>query len=179
MKQHTEEKQQAMVLDPMTRTVQIPINEGNIFTFPDGVPAFEDYHQFVLYCNTDMQPFFFMKSVGVDPEVSFVCIEPFLVCSDYRVRVGPGDLKALELKHGEDAFVFSFVTVPEDPCEITANLQGPVVLNMKNSRGRQIISEGSKYSVRHQVWDALMEAGKASGVVEETLLDEEPIIRVL
>lgn len=162
----TDETPIPMVLETETRTVRIPVSDGNIFAFPDGVPAFEDYKQFVLYCSTDMQPFFFMKSLGVSPEVSFVCVDPFLVCPDYQVRVGPADLKALELKRGEDAFVFSFVTVHDNPGDITANLQGPVVLNMKNSRGRQIISEGTKHDVRFKVWDALMQVEEASAANE-------------
>ncbi len=167
--QHVEETQPAMVLETMTRTVQIPISDGNIFTFPEGVPAFEDYRQFILYCNTDMQPFFFMKSIGVSPEVSFVCVDPFLVCPDYQVRVGPADLQALELKRGEDAFVFSFVTVPKNPCDITANLQGPVILNIKNSRGRQIICDRAGHEVRYRVWDALMKIEDESGMENEAM----------
>lgn len=145
-----------MLLETDTRTVRIPVSNDNIFTFPDGVPAFEDYKQFVLYCNTDMQPFFFMKSIGVSPEVSFVCIDPFLICPEYQMKVGPADLKALHLKRSEDTFAFAFVTVRDDPCEITANLQGPVIVNLKNSMGRQIICDGKQNDVRYRVWDALM-----------------------
>jgi len=174
---HIEETQQPMVLEPMTRTVQIPVSDGNIFTFSEGVPAFEDYRQFVLYCNTDMQPFFFMKSVGISPEISFVCVDPFLVCSDYQVRIGRADLQALGLERGEDAFVFSFVTVPESPYDITANLQGPVVLNLKNKRGRQVISEGTRHDVRHRVWDALMDADEEPGVANEEAMQVEPVLR--
>jgi len=158
-----------MVLETETRTVRIPVSDGNIFTFPEGVPAFEDYKQFVMYCNTDMQPFFFMKSIGVSPEISFVCIDPYLIYPDYQVRVGPADLQALNLKRGQDAFVFSFVTVRDNACDITANLQGPVVLNLKNSRGRQVICEGVQYDVRFRVWDALMQ------VEEEQKLDEPQV----
>jgi flagellar assembly factor FliW len=156
-----------LVLEPETRTVRIPVSNDNLFKFPDGIPAFEDYKQFVLYCNTDMQPFFFMKSLGVSPEISFVCVDPFLVCPDYQVRIGAADLNALGLKRGEDAFVFSFVTVYDNACDITANLQGPVVLNLKNSTGRQIICEGLKHDVRYRVWDALMkqDVNGAEGVV--------------
>ncbi|MDF7800898.1 flagellar assembly protein FliW [Pontiellaceae bacterium B1224] len=164
-----DEKPIPMVLETETRTVRIPVSDGNIFAFPDGVPAFEDYKQFVLYCNTDMQPFFFMKSIGVTPEVSFVCIDPFLVCPDFQVRVGLADLEKLGLKRGEDAFVFSFVTVHDDPRDITANLQGPVVLNMNNCLGRQVISEGTKHDVRFRVWDALMQSKEEPDTAEAYL----------
>lgn len=154
MKNH-DELLQPMVLEPQTRTVRIPVSEGNIFTFPDGVPAFEDYRQFVVYYDTQMQPFFFMKSIGVSPEISFVCVDPFMICPDYQIKLERRDLQALELKRGADAFVFSIVTVTDDPCDITANLKGPVVLNMRNKRGRQVICEGSRYDVRFRVWEAL------------------------
>lgn len=158
-----------LILEPMTRTVEIPMNEGNIFIFPDGVPAFEGYHQFVFFCNTDMQPFFFMKSIGISPEVSFVCIDPFLIYTDYNLRLSHSDLKALELKRSEDAFVFSFVTVRDDVTEITANLQGPVVLNQKKGIGRQIISEGGSYDVRFKVWDALMKINDPSFLIRQSI----------
>ena len=145
-----------MVLEPMTRTVEIPVSDGNLFSFPDGVPAFEEYRQFVLYCNTDMQPFFFMKSIGINPEISFVCIDPFLINPEYKVRLGRADLDALGIKRSEDAFAFTFVTLRDNPCDITTNLQGPVVLNLKRGIGRQIINEGAANEVRFRVWDALM-----------------------
>lgn len=162
-----DEKPVPMVLETETRTVRIPVSDGNIFAFPDGVPAFEDYKQFVLYCNTDMQPFFFMKSIGISPEISFVCVDPFLICADYQVRIGLADLKALDLKRGEDAFVFSIVTVRDNPCDITANLQAPVILNLKNCQGRQVISEGTKHDVRFRVWDALMLAETEAEMTDE------------
>jgi len=159
------ENPQSVVLELATRTVRIPVSDGNIFTFPDGVPAFEDYRQFVVYYDTQMQPFFFMKSLGLSPEISFVCVDPFMICKDYQIRLEHSDLQTLDLKRGEDAFVFTIVTVNDDPCDITVNLKGPVVLNMKNKRGRQVICEGSEYDVRYRVWDALSEiddSGKTS-----------------
>lgn len=158
-----------LILQTKTRTVEIPMNEGNIFTFPDGVPAFEGYRNFVFFCNTDMQPFFFMKSIGISPEVSFVCIDPFLICPEYNIRLGHADRKALELKRNEDAFVFSFVTVRDDVTEITANLQGPVVLNQKKGIGRQIITESGQYDVRFKVWDALMKIDDPSFSINQSV----------
>ncbi len=144
-----------IVLDPMTRTVGIPVNQDNIFTFPDGIPAFEEYKKFVLYCDTQLQPFFFLKSIEINPEVSFVCVDPYLVCPDFRIRISGADLKALHLEKKEDAFVFSTVTVHEDPRDITANLQGPLIINLKNSTGKQIICEGGTYDVRYRIWEAI------------------------
>lgn len=160
-----------LVLEPSTRTVRIPISDMNIFTFPEGVPAFEEYHQFVVYHDTEMQPFFFMKSIGISPEISFVCIDPFLVCPDYLIRLERSDLQALDLKRGEDSFVFSIVTVNDNPCDITTNLKGPVVLNMKNKRGRQVIIDGAQHEVKFRVWDALSKITHDEGT-EDSLIYE-------
>ncbi len=162
-----EESSGGMVLESMTRSVRIPVGEANIFTFPDGVPAFEEYNKFVLSFNEDVKPFFMMKSVGISPEISFVCIDPTLICPDYKIKVGPSDVQVLELKNAGEAFVFSLVTVRDKPSDITANLQGPVVLNLKNFRGRQIICDGSKYDVRYRIWDAIRNVEKTLVIAEE------------
>ena len=152
-----ESNTEPLFLESTTKTVQIPVNKDNIFVFPEGIPAFEEYRQFVLYCDTTLQPFFFLKSVGITPEISFVCVDPYLVCPDYRVRLGNADLKTLGLKSEKDAFVFSTVTVRENPEDTTTNLVGPCVVNLKNYTGKQVINEGGKYNVRTRIWDRITE----------------------
>lgn len=146
---------EAIVLDPITKTAQIPVNHENIFVFPEGIPAFEEYRQFILYCDTQLQPFFFLKSVGISPEISFVCVDPYLVCPDYKVHLSSGDMKTLGVTDKKDCFVFSTVTVKDDPEEITANLVGPCIVNLKNCTGKQVINDSGKYSVRTRIWERI------------------------
>ncbi len=161
-----------IVLETMTQTVEIPVNRGNIFVFPEGVPAFEEYRQFVLYCDTHLQPFFFLKSVGISPEISFVCVDPYMVNSDYKVRLGSADMKTLGLECKEDAFVFSAVTVRDNPEDITANLIGPFVLNVKNCTGKQVVNENSRYSVRTRIWDKINDLKEQKKEEEDVCLVE-------
>ena len=153
----TDKNQDAIVLEPQTRTAQIPVNHENIFVFPEGIPAFEEYRQFILYCDTQLQPFFFLKSVGISPEISFVCVDPYLVCPDYKVHLSASDLKTLGLTDKKDCFVLSTVTVKEKPEDITANLVGPCIINLKNCTGKQVINDSGKYSVRTRIWDRINE----------------------
>lgn len=152
-----ENKQEPFVLETLTRTGEIPVTKDKIFVFPVGIPAFEEYHQFVLYCDLQFQPFFFLKSVGISPEISFVCIDPFMVCPEYKVRLGSADIEILGLACKEDAFVFSMVTVRDNPEDITTNLVGPVVLNLKNSLGKQVINECKNFGVRTRIWERVSE----------------------
>lgn len=130
------------------------ITEETTFTFPDGIPAFEEAKNFSLYTSKDMEPFVYLKSHEVE-DLGFVCIDPFLINKEYLVKITAADLLKLELEKAEDAVLLSFVTVKPDPKENTANLLAPVILNLKNQIGRQIILEN--YPVRYNIWSGLDE----------------------
>jgi flagellar assembly factor FliW len=53
----------------------------------------------------------------------------------------------------EDLKVLVILTIPPGkPQEMTANLMGPVVINLKTRQGRQLIVEESQYSHKHRVF---------------------------
>ncbi len=128
------------------------LGEDAIVTFDDGVPAFEDAKKFTLFTNDDIKPFMYLKSLELE-ELGFVCIDPFLVCKEYLIKISGTDLAHLQLKDPENALVFCFVTVRENPQENTANLLAPVIINLENKKAKQIILEN--YPVRYNIWDGL------------------------
>lgn len=127
-----------------------------VITFPEGVPAFEDAKNFTLVTTEDIKPFLYLKSLEID-ELGFVCIDPFLIQKDYHVKITAADLAHLGLKDPKDALVFCFVTVKEDPRENTANLLAPIVVNLQNRTGRQVILDN--YPVRFNIWEGLDSMG--------------------
>lgn len=128
-----------------------------VITFPEGVPAFEDAKNFTLVTTDDIKPFLYLKSLEID-ELGFVCIDPFLIQKDYLVKITAADLAQLGLKDPKDALVFCFVSVKEDPKENTANLLAPIVVNLQNRTGRQIILDN--YPVRLNIWESLDAMGE-------------------
>jgi len=128
------------------------LGQEAIINFPSGVPAFEDANNFTLICNEDIKPFLYLKSLEIE-ELGFVCIDPFLICKDYLLKISAVDLSHLQLKDPQDALVFCFVTVKPDPKENTANLLAPVIINIKTRIGRQVILEN--YPVRFNIWEGL------------------------
>lgn len=134
--------------------VSLPVRPENIFHFPGGLPAFETVHEFVFLCPPGIKPFFIMQSL--EPrDLAFVCIDPFLVCPGYNPVIREADVKALDLAGREDVFLFSIVTVRRDVRETTANLQGPVVVNIRTGNGRQILCHGKEYPVRYGLWEVV------------------------
>ncbi len=148
-----------MKISPYSRLIALPVQSENIFHFPEGLPAFEHVKEFIFLCKPDTQPFFFMHALN-PPDLTFVCVDPFLICPGYEPRISEADARFLHLDRIEDAFVMSIVTVTQDMRNTTANLQGPVVINLQASLGKQVICEGQNYPVRYRIWDALNQIEK-------------------
>lgn len=130
---------------------EVEIDERQIITFPNGLFGFETLHEFALLDATQ-QPFYWLQSIDMD-EVAFVLIKPYIFRSDYNPSVMNSDLEALSLKDcsEDNALVFSIVTFLEDNQNMTANLQGPVIINRHERLGRQCISTDSRWQTRHNI----------------------------
>lgn len=150
------EQTKAMQVNPYTRVVSLPVHSEHIFHFPHGLPAFEEAKEFIFVFKPDTKPFIFMHAI--EPAgLSFVCVDPFRIHPNYHPRISPADVDFLQAKDPEDIMLLSIVTVHKEVEETTANLQGPIAVNIRTSIGKQIICEGNKYSVRYGIWDALEE----------------------
>ena len=171
-------KKGPMTVDPYSRLVALSVHSENIFHFPEGLPAFEHVKEFVFLCKPDTRPFFFMQSLN-PPDLAFVCMDPFMIYFDYEPKIGDADVKRLHLERMEDALLISLVTVTKDMMNITANLQGPIVINIRASLGKQIICDGQNYPVRYRVWDALDRLDKqGSKTAEEPeSAEQRPLVR--
>jgi flagellar assembly factor FliW len=51
--------------------------------------------------------------------------------------------------------MLSIVTTSKDVRKTTANLQGPLAINVRTCRGKQVLCEGEGYPVRYRIWEAL------------------------
>jgi flagellar assembly factor FliW len=129
------------------------IHENAVFHFPSGIPAFEDSRRFVILLNESIVPFVYLKSLDIE-DLGFVCVDPFLICAEYSINIPAKDLSVLELRNPGDALVLSMVTVESDPKLTTANLLAPVIINMKNNIGGQVILN-EQYPVRYIIWEGL------------------------
>jgi flagellar assembly factor FliW len=134
----------------------------NIFSFPRGIPAFEDMHEFVFVMSPGTQPFIQMRALSELP-LSFVCVDPFLIRADYQPNIPESELAAIELENRDDLLLLSIVTVADDPREFTANLRGPLAINLRQRCGRQVFCSNDEYAVRHRMWDALEGMEPAEG----------------
>ncbi len=132
---------------------QVEIDEKQIIEFPQGLFGFEALRRFALL-DAHRQPFYWLQSLD-RTKVAFVLLNPLLFRPDYTLDVPSEELATLEASDSEDLLVFCIVTIPVDQEHMTANLQGPVVINRKTREGRQLISNNPKWQVRHNIQEEL------------------------
>lgn len=132
------------------------IEERQRIRFPYGLFGFESHTEFALL-DAHQRPFYWLQSLR-DVEISFLLINPYLFRSDYILEVPDSDVEELGSPEPEDILVFAIVTVPDDVRSMTANLQGPVVINRRDRVGRQCIHLNPSWKTRHCILDELNSA---------------------
>ncbi len=127
----------------------IDVDERQKIYFPYGILGFENLKYYVLL-DAAQQPFYWLQSMDV-VEIAFVLLNPRIFRPDYELEVDEKELEEIGITLEEDILDFAIVTIPDNPGDMTANLQGPIIINRKAKIGRQSISTNPKWEVRHPV----------------------------
>jgi flagellar assembly factor FliW len=114
----------------------IEVDESDLLELPDGLLGFESASRFVLVPADDVGAYTWLHSVD-DPGLAFLTVIPAFFFPEYAPDVPDDDVAALDLTDLGDAQVYCLVTISGD--EVTANLLGPVVVNVANRTGRQVV----------------------------------------
>lgn len=130
---------------------EIDIEEQDIFSFEKGLPAFESETQFVLLPFGQDQVFQILQSVK-SPEVAFVVASPFSLFQDYQVKLPESLQEQLMIQKEDDVAIFTILTLKEPFKDTTANLQAPVIFNVKEKKGKQLLLNDSPYERKHRIF---------------------------
>ncbi|MFZ4451061.1 flagellar assembly protein FliW [Salibacterium aidingense] len=130
---------------------EIEIKEEQILNFEQGLPAFEDETAFVLLPFSSDEVFFILQSIHT-PSLAFVVTDPFHFFDDYQVEVSDGVIEQLDIEKQEDVALFTVLTLQEPFSRTTANLQAPIIINMAEQKGKQIILSESSYETKHSIF---------------------------
>jgi len=127
----------------------IEADEKQKVVLPQGLFGFEEYKEYVIL-DAEHQPFYWLQSIE-EKEIAFILINPFLFRKDYEVTISNEEQAEIGLTSPENALIFVIVTIPQDGGPMTANLQGPIVINKQNMKGMQAISSDAKWRTRHDI----------------------------
>lgn len=127
---------------------EIEIEPSKIIHFEQGIPSFLEEREFYILPFADEGPFFIMQSLHT-PSLAFIVVNPFDFYPEYEVKLPQQAQETLKIEKEEDVAIFVILTVHKPFQDTTANLQGPIVVNIKKKLGKQVILSDSPYRTRH------------------------------
>jgi flagellar assembly factor FliW len=158
-----------MIAETMTLTTsrfgEITVEPDEVLEFPRGLLGFEACRQFVLVSAKEYEPFAHLQSLD-DPSLLFVVVSPRLFVPHYRIEVDPREIAELGVTDVRQVAVWVIVTVPEDMSRMSINLQGPLLVNQDNNRGKQVVMVRSPYTTCHYIMDELQKLGARRPIAE-------------
>ncbi len=129
---------------------EVCVEEEQVIEFPEGILGF-DYVKKFVFLEEENSPFLWMQAYD-EPELAFVLIRPVDFMGEYNLMISHTDMNNVKALNVSELQVFAIVTIPQgDPKKMTANLQGPIIVNIKMRLGTQAISQSEKYTTKHSI----------------------------
>lgn len=133
----------------------VDIDDSRIIEFPAGLLGFSSYRRFALLQPDDNGVFFWLQSTE-SADLAFVVTDPALWIPDFQANIRKEQMDELGMTETSDAQVLVIVNKREQ--SLTANLQGPLVINSANRTAMQLVLAEKKWSTRHE----LVQLGEAA-----------------
>ena len=112
------------------------IDEKDVVTFVKPILGFEEYTQFVMIMDQDIQGFAWLQSVQ-EKELCFIIANAALI-DGYSPKI---DGETLEALGGEYTEMWLMASIKEETIKTTVNLKSPLLFNMNNFTAAQAVSE--------------------------------------
>ena len=140
-----------MITIETSRFGEIEVAEDRIFEFIQPLLGFEQLKSFVLVDHAPDSPFKWLQSTE-DANVAFIVTNPVNFGIVYEFTVPEEETQRLDLTNAEDALVLTIVYIPQGaPHLMTANLAGPIIINLRNRNGMQLVLSDSKFNTKHRL----------------------------
>ena len=131
-----------------TRFGVVNVDDARLITVPAGLLGFVAYKTYALLEPDSNGAFLWLQSVEA-PELAFVVTDPTLWIRGYEVPFRREQMQQLGLESLDDAQIF--VILNKYDRSLTANLQGPLVVNGSNRRGMQVVLAEKRWTTRHEI----------------------------
>ena len=128
-----------------SRFGQIEVEDGRTITFPKGLLGFPRCSEYVLIDAGRDSHFWWLQSVDV-PDLAFVVTDPSLFVPTYKVPIREEHMMDLHMDSFDDAQVL--VIVNKRGQLLTGNLQGPLLINVQNRVGEQLVLSDRRFTTR-------------------------------
>jgi flagellar assembly factor FliW len=128
----------------------LEVDPLDIYQFPYGIPGFEENLQYIIVQPDPSLPLCYLQSVE-ESRLSLLVCNPFIFFTDYDFQLSDTHQQELNITNEADVAVWSVVTIDKDNNGATMNLLAPIVVNIQEKRGKQVILHDSSYSIKHKL----------------------------
>lgn len=115
----------------------LQVSSADILLFEQGLIGLPDSRQWIVLADAQNSALGWMQSVD-EPQIAVGVVSPRRFVADYQLRLEKQDLEPLGLASLRDAQVV--VIVSRHPEGLSLNLQAPLVINVEDRRGRQVVA---------------------------------------
>lgn len=129
----------------------VEVSEDKVFTFPNGIFAFEESKQFALFSplGGEQYPMWLQATEDINP--CFIVFDPSAIDSEYSPALSQGETALLKATPQSNLKYLVIARVPEDFKETTVNMKSPIALNCDEKLAVQIILD-KDYSFRLPIY---------------------------
>ncbi|MNC06458.1 Flagellar assembly factor FliW [compost metagenome] len=128
---------------------EIILTTTQIYTFPKGLPGFDQLKKFTLKEHNEV---FSLLSAVDQPEVTFITVNPFDFHANYEFVLPDDVIQDIEVSDREQVEVRCIVTWHSERSKSTVNLLAPLIFNINNLKGKQIVLQNTPYNTKHFLW---------------------------
>jgi flagellar assembly factor FliW len=122
-----------------TRFGPVEADSADVIHFPEGLLGLPACRDWVLLADLQNDSLAWMQSTE-RPEIALCVVSPRRFVGSYQMRVARRELEPLRLDVATSAEVL--VVVSRTERSITLNLKAPLVINLKERLGRQVVTNG-------------------------------------
>ena len=123
-----------------TRFGTLMVLPEDIVLFEHGLIGLRQCRRWVLLADAQNPVLGWLQCID-DGEVALGVVSPRRFSADYQLRIDRHELQSLQLATTRDAQVVAIVGRHSDG--LSLNLKAPLVINVENRRGRQVIAKDS------------------------------------
>ena len=142
---------------------EVEIDDSKIISFPNGIIGFPDLKKFILMYDEEKgtDTIKWLQSID-EPSFAMPVMDPLIVCPDYKPEVDRTTVDIIGELSNDDLLVLVTVTVPHDLKQMTVNLMGPFIINVKECKAVQTIVDNEEYPVKFPIYEILQKNKEAN-----------------
>ena len=126
-------------------------SDKDVIVFRKGLPGFKELKNFIVFPLESNEVFSILHSIE-NIEIGLVMVSPYTINQDYEFKIPENDISELKIDKPEVVLVLTTVTLSSNIENMTTNLKAPIIINIKERLGEQLILDNDKYKIKEPLF---------------------------